>query len=44
MPAMLFVKLSASGLTVSFCCEEPEELNRFPETPKEMASRPKRAE
>ena len=39
MPAMLFVKLSASGLTVSFCCEEPEEQNRFPETPREMADR-----
>ena len=39
MPAMLVVKLSAGSLTVSFAYEEPQDQNRFPGTPKEMAER-----
>ena len=39
MPVMVFVKLTARGLSVSFCYEDPKELERFPENEEEIAAR-----
>ena len=39
MPAMVFVKLTARGLSVSFGYEDPKDLECFPETEEEIAAR-----